>query len=233
MEKFITLSPINIITDVFNQMKARLNIVNIVDNANDTYSVTTDRIGIVKNWFVVKIENTPNFNGEFVVNGISGNTFLIKKQSGSGISTFGQIFPINPILYFEKFAGAKNEIYQQTIDYVSSAKQFPCGLLLLDIPMKFERPETIIPELNIYFFEQTDPTKNSAWRFNNTFPKLQSYYESFIENLETHQKVIDGFTHEKTDLYYLGTGEKNQNKIGIVDAVLITINNLKLINSIC
>lgn len=232
MSNYIEISTIDIIAEAVAKLRTAALITGIVDNNDNTYTITVSKIAYLQNNWVVSISNTPNFNGDYIVSNLAGNVFDISLAKGKTISTFGTMQPITPIFYFEKWAGAQNEILQNAIDYVSNFKKFPCCLMLLDITENFEKPYIVAQNLKIYFFENTDELKNSAWRHANTMPKLRYLYSNFINELSYNNKVVGDFTHTKTERFYLGTADKNQNKLGsIVDAIEINISNLKLMNS--
>lgn len=235
MAKPIDITTIQVIKSVLDKFRLESNIMSIIDNLNNTYTIEVDNLRLLESGFVITIKNTPNFNNEFVVKStnISASTFIIELQSGLTITTFGTIKPITPVFYFEKWIGAQNEIYSNATDYVSAKKAFPCCLLLLDIEEKnnngigFE-----VSTFTIYFFQSTDVSKNSIWRDANTFVLLRKLYSFFINELTKSNYVINDFNHTKTERFYLVTADKNQNKIGIVDAIEIQINDLKIRNLI-
>lgn len=235
MTNYIDISIIDVIKKCIDNFRLGGTISAITDNADGTYTITVSNLGLLTNGWALSITGTTNFTGEYVCEAINltAKTFKIRATAGKTITTLGAFTCINPIFYFEKWSGAKNEIYQQVVDYVSAAKQFPCCLLLLDITENYTDSYIEIPELTVYFFEQTDGVRNSAWRHINTMPKLRAYYQKFITELSQSESIIGKFDHEKTERFYLGTADKNQNKIGIIDAIEIVPKNIKLINSNC
>lgn len=230
---YIDIDIIKIISDLVAKMRTTGTIIDIADNNNNTYTLEVDNIDNIENNDVILIKTTTNFNGEFVVESLNATDkkFNIQFPKGKTIATLGTFEQITPQFHFNSWTGAQNEILQSVVNYVSDAKKFPCSLLLLDFEEKFETPFVNYPKLSIYFFVQTQPEKDAAWRYANTIPVLDDLYKRFVEILSQYTGVSADFDHTKKTYYYLGSLDKNQNKLGsYLDAIEITIENFKLIN---
>ena len=235
MFQYININIIDIISSVVSRMRENSNITLITDNHDGTYTVTLDSIGIMRDGWVITIENTPNFNGEHVAKSVNttNKTFKIEKTTGSTISTYGTITSTNPLFLAEKWIGAKNEILDLAYNYVQASKMYPACLLLLDIESSFESGFVLYPQITLYFFIETNHVKNNEWRNVNTMSELRELYKTFMMKFRQSVNMESEFTHEVTEIFYMSYENKNQNKLGAqLDAIEIKFNNLKLFNVI-
>ena len=221
---------IEIIETTVENMRDSATITNIVDNANGTYTVTAPPKNL-SNTDYVTIASTTGFNAQYKISSVSGTGFNITKATGTAIpGSFGTYTANGP--YFMK--GRWSEITRELIDKGESqtykGQRFP--LIVLLIPIEFEedkKKNTTIKDvsgLTIYYFIETDGTKNTDWRYTNLYSTLETLSESF--NTEFKKAVIGEM---------IGSSEWNPHMDGRayvftspVDAWVDTYSNLKLQN---
>lgn len=232
MTPYIDISVVDVLESAVAKLRNSGSVVDISDNGDGTYMFVTSYVGNISAGFVIKFSGCGVFDGEHKVVDSGTSYVVIAFKSGLEITTFGTFESITPEFHVEKWSGAKNEIYKEALSYIDDIKKFPCFLVLLDVHERLSNNIVEIPEVNIFVFDRCDPTAKVNDRRKSTFVKTLNLYKRFMFYLNSSKKLYGNFSHSKYDRFYLGTADKDQNKIGsIVDAVQITIENLKLINN--
>jgi hypothetical protein len=229
------------ITDVLSEVVERIRITgncSIVDNLDGTYTATIDDVSkILLNGYIIFV-NSVLFTDEYKVlsKDTNLNTFTFKDipDKGNSIEVFKTLYPY---FSFEKWQGETNLLSLKDNSFIKSKQKYPLVFCLLDVPEYIDNEIFIseVKSLNVYFITQCDPNKSVDARLITSFTNiLDPIYRSFIGYLKNHLSIkylLDydkKISHQKIYRFFLGTEDKNQNKINdTVDVIQIEITNLK------
>lgn len=223
---------LDILDEIVDSIRDTSTINNIVDNHNDTYTITTNDIKELTINTYVLFKNTANFTKSFyLITTVLGNTFTISETSGLTITTLGTWKALAPYFLFEKWVGAANEVSINHFVTNYTKQNYPLVLALLDITEDREQMGgSVYSEFQINFFiiNKTEIDSTAKYRLENNFKTiLIPIYEKLMTALkESYYTIIENnlLPHSYTERYY----QPNQLN-DIVDAIELNM-NLKIKN---
>jgi hypothetical protein len=235
------------ISDVVDLLRLTGNITDIVDNTDDTYTVTVDNLESdydevfelnENDW--ITITGTPGFNYEWKVTNITASGFDISREGmEAGITipgTYGEYKSNKPYFDYEKWPKEANKLTELNKLAYKRYQKFPLIFLLEDIT----QDESVSgyycsANLNIFFVTYTQQNKDAKWRLENKIKLiLQPIYDNFIKAL-IESRIITAISSKqlnksKTNRYFLGTEGENQNALNtIVDAIELNLKNVEFL----
>ena len=204
---------IDIISDVADNIRSTTDIINYVHpviTANDASNFAINDY--------ILVSDTPNVENVKIL-GITGNDITIDKTLNIPTS----IQSNKPYFYFRKWLSMANELLQKGNAIGYNLQKYPSILLLLDIEEKREAQREnffIGDDIKIFLLNNTLPNKNEDWRKENIFePILIPLYDLFINSLRDNDNIKPyipengHIEHKYIERYFLGTADKNQNKV--------------------
>ncbi len=173
------------IGNIVDSMRLSSDIVSIVDNSDDTYTIKVKTIENIlfsgfslANGDYITISDTLNFDdagnnsdGQFAVSNVnfSTRTFDISLTSGVSIPISLGTYKANAPYYdYEKWLGESNKLTVQALSKTFNTQRFPLVFLLLDVPITITQSGYSEPtDLTLYFIDKTRPDKRANWRIEN------------------------------------------------------------------
>lgn len=214
---------INILEQIVENIKEESNILNIVDNDDNTYTIQTNNLKSLQIKDFIKILGNPDFQDYYEISKIDNlqNNITIKSAKGKNISDFTKWKAAKPYFIYEKWMGVSNEILLNHITNKYTKQNYPLIFLLLDI---YEKRESNISnilteaEIRIFFINNTLSDVNSKYRLENNIKiNLIPIYENFLNELKSNTYIIknpfQNIEHTYVERFFLGNETKNQNKI--------------------
>lgn len=200
---------IDVINNIVTAMRETGSIVSIVDNADGTYTVTVDDIKSLADKEWLTFSGTTNFNKQYAIYSISGDTFKINETKGYASET-GTWTANAPYIIPGHLIDVNEQLTEkdEAPDYKN--QKFPLIILALDAPEQKGIPNTDSEcEVNLMLCTLTEQNWNVTERRTNNFdPILQPLYDKFIEKLlinkDVRGSIKEDFLHVKTDAYNLG-----------------------------
>jgi hypothetical protein len=184
-----------IFKECVQRIKPTANILNIVDNLNNTYTFTIDKFSnlLFENQSI-KIENTTGFNTNviliFNLNSIN-KTFDIKLQTGIIIpANFGTFTANSPFDYFSLPIEFAQKISKETAKKLKDIEQYPVAYLVSDFSIKdllnnnFE-----IQKLTYYLINRTKSDKTTPERYVSEYPYLFNFYIALRNEFFKHKNI--------------------------------------------
>lgn len=222
---------IDIFGNAVSAMRKSYTIQNILDNVNNTYTVTVNEINNtslfseLKENEVITISETIGFNGDYRITNIDYNnkTFDISLTSGITIGVLGSITKNAPYFIPDYIVGLNEEITTKNLTAITQWQKFPLFYLSTDFEEKvLQGGIKEINKLVIYIINTTEYAKNVEWRHQSTFPYLRELEQLFFNKLESENCIQYGREYERKEIFY---GKPNPNMANeIVDAIKLTIN---------
>lgn len=234
----------DLIGNVVNDMRTSVKIMQVTDNADGTFDIRLSSLSsfycsvlnIVANSYV-NLSGTGKDTLNYKVDSISGLTITISEVAGFDFTGYTDAVGAKPYYSFEKWLGESNKLSIGALSQKFVNQKFPRVFLLLNTEHTVNGNPVYegFDSLSIFIIEKTLPDKSAQWRLDNIFkPILFKLTNIFKNSLESRREFLepDGFSYSQEDLFFLGTEDKNQNKLNeYVEAVKIDINNLTIYNS--
>ena len=221
---------LDILFEIVENIRDYANVTNIVDNSNNTYTISTNSTKNLKINDYVYFKNTDNFiKSSYLVTEVNSTNFKISEKKGISINKKGIWYSSKPYYFFEKWTGAANEVSLNHVTSTFSKQNYPLIFVLLDIT---EKREVVTDyrevDLKVFFINNTKQEVNAQYRLLNNFKTvLIPLYQKFIANIKTSYYVHlqnDLLPHDYVERYY-APNQLND----IVDAIECTL-TLKIKN---
>lgn len=227
---------IDILQNVVSNIRKSINILNIVDNNDNTYTLTLENVNYLYLYDYIQLIGCGNLSGENILISNINSTdkkITINLTSGLIISTFGQIKKNSPYFAFGKNIEVANYLSLLEKSDTFKLQKFPLIYVVLDIQ---ENRNTLVSNeinnLRVYFIAESQQNYTNEQRlliFKNTLiPIYQDFLteikNNFYFNLENNKEI----NHDYIERYFLGSNDKSQNVLNeVCEAIEINITNLK------
>lgn len=228
---------IDVIDSVVDSMRKTGSILSIVDNADNTYTITVSDIENLSDNDYITISNTTNFDGEYQITSVSGVTFSISKTSGEATETGDWKANAPYYLY-----GHLRDIIQVNAakdkNPSTKSQKYPLIILALDVDkIAVYKNIDYTATTSIIIANTTEPDWRSSKRKEQNFdPILHPLYNEFMQAIIDSTYIQGSFLrdfegHKPIDRYYwgritLGSGNDAHKLNEHLDAIEIT--NLEL-----
>jgi hypothetical protein len=228
----------NYIIDILEYNASRINpsgtISKIVDNADNTYTITTNKISeLLLNNHVVTIIDTPEFNGDYIVSNIdySALTFDISLDLGKTITTLGTWSSEVPYFYVDYVEGYAETMSQQNLVKIIEKKNFPNIYIKLPIGESGSERETSveITPFTMYFVNSTIYEQNTKYRLEYRMPYLRKIYEAYIGALLSDKRLVGSFdkNYKEFPMFEVNKGSMINSVIDVIEVSYTDINLIK------
>ena len=221
-----------IINDCINRLKPTSAITGIIDNFNNTYTITFASFSksylTLSNDNVIEITNTVGFNGKYKISNLTANSFDIKKNIGITIPAFGEWILSEPYYYFSDVKEYAKKIAHEHGESSDLGKElFPA--VYLNPNMLYREISRIYLEVDnvkITLLDWTKLDSNYPQRYANEMPYLFELYEKLTQKIIQHENIENPeFSYEP---FCFAKIEGNE----IVNAIEITLKT-KINNKTC
>lgn len=222
---------IEILTNVFDKLKKRVSVLSIVDNLDNTYTLTLSEVYLLYHYNSITISANAEINGLYRIVEVNetNKTVKIELQSGKITIVEAYAYAENYVYYlFESFGGAKNEILKKNISQNFVLQKMPFILCLTDFN------ETVngtlhAPNISIFLIQKSEQNKSNNWRNENTLLFLRNMQSELYKQLNYNDNILSFIDFSKTEYFFDGSNTDNSNKL---DAVIDVIEFSPKINLI-